>query len=125
PLRSIGDIQWVVRHAGKTDRLTAEVPRGGKKIRLPLTLAAGWREQGDSSWRATSWELRRITTGGLRLQELPADKRKSAGLEENVLALEVRHAGEYGDHAAAKNAGFRKGDILVELDSSSAPLTES
>ena len=125
PLLSIGDFQWVLHNAKHDDKLTAEVLRGGKKIKLPLTLAAGWRQKGDISWRATSWDLRRMATGGLRLQELPADKRKTAGLEENVLALEVRHAGEYGEHAAAKNAGFRKGDILVELDGSSAALTES
>ena len=125
PLLSIGDIQWVLHNAGKTDKLSAEVLRGDKKITLPLTLAAGWREKGDISWRATSWDLRRMTTGGLLLDSLTDDERKSAKLEEKVLALRIKHAGEYGNHAAAKNAGFRKGDILVELDGSSAPLTES
>jgi hypothetical protein len=125
PLLSIGDIQWVLHHAGKTDKLTAEVLRGGKKIKLPLTLAAGWRELGDISWRATSWDLRRMTTGGLLLDSLTDDERKSAKLEEKVLALRIKHAGEYNEHAAAKNAGFRKGDILVEIDGSTEPLTES
>ncbi|MCE9527661.1 MAG: PDZ domain-containing protein [Planctomycetales bacterium] len=37
----------------------------------------------------------------------------------------MKHAGEYNEHAAAKNAGFRKGDIIGELDGSSASLTES
>lgn len=125
PLLSIGDIQWVLHNSGKTEKLTAEVLRGGKRITLPLTLAAGWREKGDISWRATSWDLRRMVTGGLLLDSLRDEERKSAKLEEDVLALRIKHAGEYGDHAAAKNAGFRKGDILVELDGSSAPLTES
>jgi S1-C subfamily serine protease len=125
PLLSIGDIQWVLQHAGKTDKLTAEVQRGGKKLKLQLTLAAGWREQGDISWRATSWDLRRMATGGLFLGSLTDDERKSAKLEENVLALRIKHAGEYNEHAAAKNAGFRKGDIIVELDGSTALLTES
>ncbi|MBC7853612.1 MAG: PDZ domain-containing protein [Pirellulaceae bacterium] len=125
PLLSIGDIQWVLHNAGKTERLTAEVQRDGKKIKLPVTLAAGWRQKGDISWRATSWDLRRMTTGGLLLDSLTDEERKSAKLEENVLALRIKHAGEYNDHAAAKNAGFRKGDIIVELDGSSAPLTES
>ena len=56
---------------------------------------------------------------------LTEDERKSAKLEEKTMALKIKHAGEYGEHAAAKNAGFRKGDILVELDGSSSPLTES
>jgi serine protease Do len=125
PLLSIGDIQWVLHNAGETDKLTAEVMRGDKKITLPLTLAAGWRTRGDISWRATSWDLRRMATGGLFLVPVTDDERKSTGLEDNVLALRIKHAGEYNEHAAAKNAGFRKGDILVELDGSSAPLTES
>ena len=59
------------------------------------------------------------------LTPLSAEERKGAGLDDDVLALRVKHAGEYGEHAAAKNAGFRKGDILVELDGSTAPRTES
>ncbi len=125
PLLSIGDFQWVLHNAGKTDKLKAEVQRGGKKITLSVTLSAGWRQQGDISWRATSWDLRRIATGGLLLDSLTDDERKAAKLEENVLALRIKHAGEYGEHAAAKNAGFRKGDIIVELDGSTEPLTES
>jgi serine protease Do len=125
PLLSIGDMQWVLHNAKHEDKLTVEVLRGGKKLKLPLTLAAGWRARGDISWRATSWDLRRMATGGLLLVPLTEDERKSAKLEENVLALRIKHAGEYNEHAAAKNAGFRKGDVIVELDGSTAPLTES
>jgi S1-C subfamily serine protease len=32
------------------------------------------------------------------------------------MALRVRHVGQYGPHAAAKQAGFRQGDILVAFD---------
>ena len=125
PLLSIGDFQWVLHNAKHEDKLTAVVQRGGKTLTLPVTLAAGWRQKGDISWRATSWDLRRMATGGLLLVPLTEDERKSAKLEENVLALRIKHAGEYNEHAAAKNAGFRKGDILIELDGSTAPLTES
>lgn len=125
PLLSMGDIQWVLHNAKHEDKLTAQVQRGDRKLTLPVTLSAGWRAKGDISWRATSWDLRRMATGGLLLDSLTDEERKSAKLKENVLALRIKHAGEYGDHAAAKNAGFRKGDILVELDGSTAPLTES
>jgi len=27
----------------------------------------------------------------------------------------VKYVGQYGDHAVAKRAGFRKGDIIVEI----------
>ena len=37
----------------------------------------------------------------------------------------ARHVGQYGAHAAAKNAGFLNGDILVEVDGQAGPLTES
>jgi S1-C subfamily serine protease len=32
------------------------------------------------------------------------------------MALRVKHVGQFGPHAAAKNAGFRQGDILVSFD---------
>lgn len=41
-----------------------------------------------------------------------------------MLALEALHVGEYGKHAAAKKAGFRKGDLIVEIAGSTAPLSE-
>jgi S1-C subfamily serine protease len=41
------------------------------------------------------------------------------------MALFVKHAGEYGKHAAAKKAGFQKNDVIVELDGSSGRATES
>jgi hypothetical protein len=125
PLLSIADVQWVLHNAGDSGRLTAEVLRAGKKLNMVLTLEAGWRRRGDISWRATSWDLRRMTTGGMRLDNLSAEERAKLGLAEKVLALRARHVGEYGAHAAAKNAGFRKGDVLVEVDGKSDPLTES
>jgi serine protease Do len=125
PLLSIADVQWVLHNAGESGRLKARVHRGGKTLDLVLTLEPGWRQRGDISWRATSWDLRRMTTGGMRLDNLPAEERAKLGLADGVLALRARHVGEYGAHAAAKNAGFRKGDVLVEIDGKSELLTES
>jgi hypothetical protein len=125
PLLSIADVQWVLHKAGESGRLKAEVRRGEKKLDMALALEPGWRRRGDISWRATSWDLRRMTTGGMRLDNLSAEERAKSGLADGVLALRARHVGEYGDHAAAKNAGFRKGDVLVEIDGKSELLTES
>lgn len=125
PLLSIADVQWVLHNAGDTGSLKAQVLRDGKTIELPLTLESGWRRRGNISWRATSWDLRRMTTGGMRLDDLPADTRRTAELAEDVLALRARHVGEYGAHAAAKNAGFIKGDVLIEIEGSSQHRTES
>ncbi|MBI3860727.1 MAG: PDZ domain-containing protein [Planctomycetia bacterium] len=128
PLLSIADVQWVLHRAGETGLLTAEIVREGKPLRLALTLSAGWRQKGNISWRAGSWDLRRMTTGGMRLDDLSAADRKAAGLADDVLALRARMvpdwAGKTG-HGAAHGAGFKKGDILVELDGQSQRLTES
>jgi S1-C subfamily serine protease len=125
PLLSIADIQWVLHNAGDTAALKAEVRRGGQTVPLTLTLGKGWRQRDDLSWRASSWDLRRMTTGGLRLEELPIADREKAGLAEGALALRVKHVGQYGPHAAAKQAGFQQGDIIVTVNGKSDPLTES
>ena len=125
PLLSIADLQWVLHNAPNQGRLQAEVIRDGETLQLPLTLDAGWRRRGDISWRTTSWDLRRMTTGGLRLDELTADERRQANIAPDALALRIRHVGQYGAHAAAKQAGFQKGDVLVSLDGDEQRLTES
>jgi hypothetical protein len=125
PLLSIADVQWVLHNAGDSKSLKAEVVRRGKKLNLPLSLEPGWRRRGDISWRATSWDLRRMTTGGMHLDNLTPAERRTAGLPSDTLALRARHVGEYGPHAAAQNAGFIKGDILVDVNGKSGLLTES
>ncbi len=125
PLVSIADVQWVLHNAGDAKSLKAEIIRGGKKLNLPLSLEPGWRRKGNISWRATSWDLRRMTTGGMRLDDLSPEERRAAGLANDVMALRARHVGQYDAHAAAKNAGFIKGDILVKVGDEGGPLSES
>lgn len=117
PLLSMADVQWVLHHANpKGDMLRAVVERDGKTKTLTLSLPSEWRRGGDLGWRSSSWTLRRMTTGGLWLVELTPEERQAAGLAQGKLALRVRHAGQYGAHAAAFNAGIRNDDILVEFD---------
>lgn len=123
PLLSIADVQWVLHRAGPSGALKARVKRAGKDVDLPLTLKAGWR-QGDLSWRATSWDLRRMVAGGLKLVELNAEKRKALGLDATSLALRVEHVGQYGEHAVAKKAGFQRDDVLVSVAGQSKALSE-
>ncbi len=125
PLISTADIQWVLHNTADEAKLPAVVARGGQKVALELELPAGWRRAGDISWRATSWDLRRLADGGILFEELRDDERKNAGIEPGKLALRAKHVGEYGEHAAAKNAGFRNGDILVELDGRTDRLRET
>lgn len=125
PLLSIADIQWVLHRAGDSGRLRAEVLRGNARIELPLSLDPGWRRRGDISWRVSSWDLRRMAFGGMRLEQVATDERQKLGLPDDSLALCVRHVGEHGAHAIARKAGFRKGDILVEIAGDATPRDES
>lgn len=125
PILSLADIQWVLHHAPSTGALKAEVVRGGKRTPLTLQLRSGWRQADNISWRASSWDLRRMVTGGLLLEDLPAADRAKLGLPADTPALRVKHVGEYGEHAAAKRAGFRKEDVLVSVDGRKTPISES
>jgi serine protease Do len=42
-----------------------------------------------------------------------------------TMALLVKTVGQYNKHAAAKNAGFQKGDVIVALGEDTARMTES
>jgi hypothetical protein len=117
PLLSIADVQWVLHRASPEGAsLKAEVERGEVVQELTFTLPKGWRQREDLSWRASSWGLRRMATGGMLLEDLPAEDREKAGLAEGAMALRVKYLGQAGPHAAAKQAGFRQGDVLVAYD---------
>jgi serine protease Do len=117
PLLSIADVQWVLQQASPEGAsLKAQVRRGDGTAEVTLTLPGGWRHGEDISWRASSWGLRRMATGGLLVEELPAEAREKAGLAEGAMALRVKHVGQFGPHAAAKQAGFREGDVVVSFD---------
>lgn len=125
PLISIADVQWMLHNAPAEGSLKAQVMRGGKKVNLNLTLANGWRRQGDISWRTTTWYLRGKAAGGLVLKELPWEYRLEAKVPENQMALSVEFVGQYNEHATAKKAGFQKGDILINVDGRNDLMTES
>jgi hypothetical protein len=125
PIISIADVQWVLHNARDVDSLKAVVKRDGKSIPLTLTLDEGWRRRQPISFRATTWDLRRMTTGGLVLEELNEAEREKLGIAEEFLALRVKYVGQYNEHAAGKNAGFRKDDVFVEVDGESSRMTET
>lgn len=124
-LLSIADVQWVLHNAAAPTELPVVVERADKQVKLTLPLAKDWRRADDISWRPTSWELRRMATGGLLLEALPAAERAKLKLAEDRMALRVKHVGQYGEHAAAKNAGFQKDDVLVRVNGSTTLLTET
>ncbi|HYH67361.1 MAG TPA: Trx7/PDZ domain-containing (seleno)protein [Urbifossiella sp.] len=115
-LLSIADVQWVLhRTPAEGGTVEVSVQRDGKKMGFDWKLPAGWRRADDLSWRASSWGYRRMATGGILLTALPAGERP-AGVPATGMALLAKHVGEYGPHAAAKNAGFRKDDVIVSFD---------
>jgi hypothetical protein len=124
PLISVADLQWVLHNTPSTARLVATVRRDGKTRETTLVFDNGWRH-GDISWRVSTWDLRRMGLGGLRLDDLTADERGTLRIAPHALALRVRHVGEFGAHAVAKKAGFRKGDVIVAYDGMTNHLSES
>ncbi len=125
PIISIADVQWVLQQAKPPVSIEAEVRRGLETRQLTLPLPTGWRRASDISWRPTTWDLRRMATGGLVLENLPDADRKAAGIPKDALALRVKFVGQYGEHAAAKKAGFQKGDIFLSVDGKAPDWTES
>jgi S1-C subfamily serine protease len=117
PLLSMADVQWVLhRVPAEGGQVAAVVRRGGAEQPLTMSLASGWRRASDIEWRVTSWGLRRMALGGLKLEQLTDEERQAANIPTGKMALRVQHVGQYGDHAAAKRAGVQKNDILVGFD---------
>ncbi|MFO0978683.1 MAG: Trx7/PDZ domain-containing (seleno)protein [Planctomycetaceae bacterium] len=126
PLLSMADIQWVLHNIpAEGATVAALVDRGGKSTEISLKLTEGWRELDDISWRASAWGLRRMVTGGLVLEPVQDSDRGKNGVPESGTALRVKFVGQYGEHAAGKNAGVQKDDIIVAYDGRSDLLTDS
>lgn len=118
PMLSMADVQWVLHQvAADGGELKMTVSRDGAADLLPLTMVLndGWRRAGDLSWRVSSWQLGKNAAGGMRLRPLTKEERTDLGIDL-PMALMVRHVGQYGEHAAAKRAGFLKGDVVVSYD---------
>lgn len=125
PLLSTADVQWVLHNVSPDgDKVPAQVVRGGKSVALTLNLENGWRRQDDITWRVSSWGLRRMSLGGMKLDNTTDETRREAGVTGNGMAIKIAHVGQYGPHAAAKQAGFKAGDILISVDGRTDLLTE-
>jgi len=123
-LISTADVSWVLHQAPEAATLQAIVQRAGKSMSLAIPLGEGWRSHADISRRVGTWEMRAMALGGMQLEELSDEERSRRGLPHDELALLAKHVGEYGKHAAAKKAGFKKGDVIVQIGGSSARQTE-
>ncbi len=115
-LVSTADFSWLLHRAPDSARLEGTMLQDGRGSRFVLNLPAGWRSKTDIARRVGNWPMRGMAFGGMKLDDLADDARASHGLDAKELALFVNHVGQYGKHAAAKNAGFQKGDIIVAID---------
>jgi hypothetical protein len=118
PPLSIADIQWVLHQTpAEGGTVTALIQRGQGTVQLNLRLPAGWRRSDDISWRASTWSLRRMVLGGMRLEPLSAQDRQKPGLPEHGLAINAKYVPQGGGpYGAAKRAGFKEGDVIVAFD---------
>ena len=125
PLLSAADLSWVLHRAPDTGTLSALIRRDGREQTVRIDLPSAWRSKTDISRRTGTWNFRGMAAGGLSLEDLPDAERTRRGLDSTQLALLVKHVGEYGKHAAAKKAGFRKDDVIIELEDVTGRLSES
>jgi hypothetical protein len=125
PILSTADVQWVLHNAAQPGSVKADIRRGRRKLSLTVALDKDWRRHTDITWRVTTWDLRRMGTGGLVLEDATGDERRAVKVPDTELALRVKHVGEYGEHAVAKRAGFKAEDLIVSVDGQTRRLTES
>ena len=126
PIISEADVAWVLHHSPNEGKIHATVKRGEKQeIPIEIALPRDWRMQSDIARRVGTWPMRAMATGGIFLKDLTDAERKDRNFPINSLGLRAEHVGEYGEHAAAKKAGFRKEDVLVEVDGISERISES
>ncbi len=124
PLISSSDLSWVLHRAPAQGQLKASVKRGEAPYSLTIPLAEGWRNQSDISRRVGTWDMRGMALGGLVLEDTPDADRGGLGVKNDQLALRVKFVGQYNKHAAAKNAGWQQGDVLVGIDGLTARMSE-
>jgi len=126
PMLSIADVQWVLHNAGSPASLNAEVQRGSEHKSLVLALEKDWRRKSNISWRPTSWDLRRMLTGGMLLKDTTTEEREKFKVTDTDLALRVDYVPQGGgQHATAKKVGFQKNDVVVKVDGQSTRMSES
>jgi membrane-associated protease RseP (regulator of RpoE activity) len=116
PVVSLADVAWALHRAGAEGVQDWVVERGGEQVLVRMELAEGWRTKSDIESRVGTWQMRAMVLGGMVLRTAPESKRAELGLSADDLGLVVQGLGEYGEHAAAKNAGFRKGDVILRIE---------
>ena len=124
PILSLADVQWVLHHTTEAGTLVLRIQRGELEKDLVLRLAKDWDHSSDIAWRVSTWDLRRMGLGGMRLVRLSDKEREEHGVPAGKMALFAKNVGQYGDHAVAKKAGLEKGDVIVSFDRDDSDVSE-
>ncbi len=122
---STADVQWVLHHAPDQGQLDALLSRGVDVVHTTLTLPKDWRHASKIDWRVTSWSLRRMGTGGMKVEAASNEVRRRAKLQDGQMALLVKHTGKYGQHAVAHRAGVKVNDVVVAFDGRTDLMNDS
>ncbi len=125
PLISIADVSWVLHRAPASGTISAKIQRGGELQELRITLPAAWRMKSDIGKRAGTWPMRAMAFGGMKMDDIDDAGRAELGLSKEQMALRIFHVGQYGEHAAAKKAGFLKDDVLLQVEDLTTRMSES
>jgi hypothetical protein len=125
PIASLADIAWALHRSKDPDKSVWSVHRDGKQIDLSVELTNGWKSKSDIASRVGTWQMRAMASGGMVLKSLDETKRREFKVQPSDLGLLVHAVGEYGEHAAAKKAGFIKGDVILSIEGVSGPIDES
>ena len=125
PLISIADLQWVLHNTPESGEIKLEYRQGKQAATATLKLFTGWRKKSDLAWRPTTWDLRRMALGGMWLVDLSEEERTKRNIDPESLALRIKHLGQYGEHAVAKNTGFQPEDIIVAVGKAKQRLSET
>lgn len=112
------DVQWALHVAAP---VATEVPiawrRGEERHEASLQLASGWKRAPvhDYAWRPYKWNL--APDPGFGGPTLSAGEKQKLGLDPASFALRVQYLIDWGEKAprgvAAREAGLRKGDIVL------------
>lgn len=117
-LATASDLMWVLdRLDPRGDRLDLELLRGGDEVSVRVTLPKGWKEAPprEYAWRNFVWALE--PAPGFSGPDLGEAQKRKHGLEPEDFAFEVEWLVTWGTMKkygqAAKQAGIRKGDIVL------------
>lgn len=120
-VRTEPDVQWFLHNTPPAGgRIEVAFARNGESRSATIELGPGWKAATplEYSWRPAMWLLK--PDPGFGGNDLGADEKKKLGIAPDGFAVRVDYLIDWGERAetgrSARNAGVRKGDILVSVD---------